>query len=256
MEMSKFELTSSKVLLDDEKEIEKSFAIVDSGIFGRFVYTIATSSITVVVVEYLRSQYLLKYHDVMFFTLHALHGAIRRYKKEAAKSPNSVITTGALCTNILAIVDKLSLLILPEPENPEENEMDGDDNLDVYYFYSSNETEEKQDKLMSGLLKSEDEFKKVYSKFWLEFLLLSDIPRPIYQIVLLRMDDHIIPNFDNPLILNDFIQSSFDKGKFHTVTSYTSYSLLSIYRWFYRITFCEEFIYSNYKIQYGLSKLL
>jgi hypothetical protein len=210
-QMAKFELNCFKVLQDDAKEMLKCNAIVEQNILGKFIYSLVStsSSVPVALIEHLRKNYLLPFVDVKFFVLHALYFAIRKYKELANSSLNSI---GAFCANIIAVVDKLPLPSLAvESEGHASNE-----ELEENYFFKSaiEEEIELKQKAFSTHLKSMNEYKKYFSKFWLAFLLLPDIPRLIYQIVLLRMDEHIIPQFDNPILLTDFISLSFSKGMY------------------------------------------
>lgn len=115
---------------------------------------------------------------------------IENYKKK--KSQLSKID---FCKNILAITENIFLSLKGK-----------------FYCFSAPEKDSKKRTHSSSYLQDQVEYKKVFSNLWLAFLQMPDLPEEIYQLILLKMNQTIIPYFDNPFLLNDFISQSFSKG--------------------------------------------
>lgn len=99
-----------------------------------------------------------------------------------------------------------------------------------FYFFSTLENQNKKRKLTNSYLEDDNEYKKAFSNLWLSFLQITDLPQEIYQLVLLKMNQSIIPNFENPFLLNDFISLSFSQGGDTAVLSMDSlFTLITKY---------------------------
>jgi hypothetical protein len=115
---------------------------------------------------------------------------------------------------------------------------------------SQQEMDQKKRKLTNSKheLENSSEYKKAFQEFWISFLQIKDMPLMIYHLVLLKMSKEIIPNFENPFLLNDFISASFDKGGEIAVFSMDSlFTLITKYNLYFIFLF---------KFLQNLSKLL
>lgn len=65
-----------------------------------------------------------------------------------------------------------------------------------------------------------------FTNFWLAFLQLPEMTKSIYEKILRKMSEEIIPQFEDPFLLNDFISNSFDQGGLVALLSVKSLFIL------------------------------
>eukprot|EP01080_Neovahlkampfia_damariscottae_P000844 gene844-9093_t len=184
-------------------------------ILEKLTYEIETS---VKVMEIFKVNYLIEYQDILYYTLDVLSKLIQ--KKKCTK-----LSTLNFCKNLLLIADKIEIptkfkFLLLENSS----------------IQSSDSTNQKKRKIKNTKheLENSIEYKKVFQNYWISFLQIKDMPLVVYHLVLIKMSQEIIPNFENPFLLNDFIAGSFDKGGDIAVLSMESlFTLITKYNLIY-----------------------
>lgn len=175
-----------------------------------------------------REQYFARFSDVRFCTFAILSDMIKdqqmaekekkKTKSDAADEEESV-SMELFCQNVMTLVDTV---VVPAEVKEfffvmKRSELDaaekGVERGDV-----AEERSTKKRKLDSApqlpvkSTNSLEEQRRQFTKFWLAFLQIKEMPVSIYEVVLARMDKFILPHFDNPFLLNDFVLASFDRG--------------------------------------------
>jgi len=103
---------------------------------------------------------------------------------------------------------------------------------------------ERKDGEVSGSSESKRIFqlsshKKVFGECWLAFLRIR-LPLDIYKSVLSKIDSHIIPHMKNPLLLMDFLTSSYSTGGIISILSLNGiFILITQHNLDYPDFFCE-----------------
>jgi hypothetical protein len=192
MQLTQLEVNSVPVLQDDARELEKCAAITSQETLGALLeHFCFTNASPLDALEHFRDAYVHRFHDVRYFSLEILTSLMKQYS-----FTESNVTS--ICRNILTVMHQLP----PTFTN----------NYRFFFTQEEPAQKKKSDKQNSQLLHDNKNYKKSFSKFWLSFLQIGKMPLIVYQLVLKDMDNHIIPQFENPFLLNDFISASFNKG--------------------------------------------
>ncbi len=227
--LSSQHLETTKLLLD------KSLALLFEGL----ILLPATEEKSNLIILFIRENYLKKFEDFKYFSLQILSFVVqnslkimkvdlfyRNVLKETQWKQIEESSKATMCKNLLDLVAEMSF----------------DPSKDFYFVSQPSRSDDnsntKRKKLHSlstpfSTLTKLESYKSAFSNFWVQFLSIPSLPQSIYQQVLMKMDDHIIPNFSNPFLLNDFISSSFGKGGLITMLSIKSlFTLIEKYNLF------------------------
>jgi len=243
-----------------------------------------TSSGSSFLVDYLTLEYIHRYHDLRFFTYIGLTQAIRkiRSKKKQVISYSQLFENILALIDGMPKIESIGRFYLfdgydsesddeemgdEDDEGMEDEGEEGGDAIPADFMFDdelgdlnalklpsseknaeektteTNEEDEKEENQENSLL-DPDVHAAAFSNFWLSFLLLPEMSRNVYERILRKMSDEIIPQFENPFLLNDFISSSFDQGGLVALLSIKSlFILISEYNLVY-----EQFYQKLYSI--------
>ncbi|KAL9643467.1 hypothetical protein ABK040_010082 [Willaertia magna] len=235
----------SSKYLESEKEREKVNLIVFEGPFGKLIYnfiiTITNLNKNIkVLLEIFKEEYLNKYNDLRYFNYICLYYLMKRFKLKKKK----LITFEQLYENILNLfeninnIEDIDTFYCFESINMKNNEDDGEEGegegISENFMFEAlekafrnhidgkeqdNDTTMKDDKddIMQddvekvGLLDPHVHL-EAFKNFILTLLQLPEMNRKTYERILSKMGDDILPQFEDPFLLNDFIIQSFDQG--------------------------------------------
>ncbi|KAG2381773.1 hypothetical protein C9374_006157 [Naegleria lovaniensis] len=237
--LAKLELNSANdsAFVEMDRERNRINTIVCEGPFGSLIYHLAIdtnqSEGKAFIIDYLKDKFIDRYHDLRYFTYVALTLAIRKLRSKKKKA----ITYPQFCENILSIIDDIppiediERLFLYEgfDDSSEEEEDVMSDNEDFEDGLMMDDgTIPSGDTLMDPLgdlnsltLPSSSEKNECKMKTRKNIMTKS-----IYETILRKMSEEIIPQFEDPFLLNDFISNSFDQGGLVALLSVKSLFIL------------------------------
>ncbi|EFC46199.1 predicted protein [Naegleria gruberi] len=210
-------------------------------------------------------EYIFKFHDLRFFAYISLTNAIRkiRSKKKRMLTYPQLYDNVLQIIDGIPIIDVIGRFYLydgydydsDEVNSDEEDGMDEDgpnedgipddfmmdpelgdlSSLTLPSSQKKSTEEKKESEEKDEEMKDEDKENNLldpdvhinaYTNFWLAFLQIPEMTRSVYEKVLRKMSTEIIPQFEDPFLLNDFISNSFDQGGLVALLSVKSLFIL------------------------------
>ncbi|XP_052191932.1 protein NUCLEOLAR COMPLEX ASSOCIATED 4 isoform X3 [Diospyros lotus] len=224
-----------EVVLDTIMELVKvgNGGRFHSAIYHRFLHSIVHSSTGIdVLLDFLESKFF-KYIDVRYFTYITLEKLARtlEIKDISENGDGNSHSRESIEICIRKILHLLSRI--PAPKGINENAgCETWNGLGVFIKDGNreehSEQEKAEDKSSNNTLSAANVAKKIKVKFtkaWISFLRLP-LPLDVYKEVLLTLHLSVIPHLSNPILLCDFLTSSYDIGGVTSVMALSSLYIL------------------------------
>eukprot|EP01114_Cavostelium_apophysatum_P019445 TRINITY_DN6275_c0_g1_i2.p1 TRINITY_DN6275_c0_g1~~TRINITY_DN6275_c0_g1_i2.p1 ORF type:complete len:570 (+),score=171.61 TRINITY_DN6275_c0_g1_i2:151-1860(+) len=195
-----FVKAESELKFSATSKVNKTGFILDQVLLKVVLNTLITSNNHEALLDDYMENFIAVYEDVAYATAVALRDLInqRQKKRDTDKEANNTFAQSVYSLLLMMANRETTKTLFAEERK--EKEVDDDDDEE--------ETTSKKQKRGEAEI---DPCRAAESDAWIAFLRFP-MPMDLYKRVLLRMDSDIIPRLSNPLLIVDFLNSSYDFG--------------------------------------------